>query len=78
MRTRITLFFLLAAGIVSGAQLSSLLLTTSPYSASKGELWLFFVTLYVSLTVVLGLLWYFVRFLKPRRTAKPALWPSIR
>ncbi len=78
MRTRIALFILIALGIVSGAQLSSTLLTTSPYSAGRTELWLFFITLYICLTIVLGLIWYGIRHISLRRGTRPALWPAIR
>lgn len=79
MRTRIALFVLVAVGIICGAQLSSILLTVSPYGANSSELWLFFVTLYLCSTVILGLAWYGLRhIIRTRRTSKPALWPCFR
>lgn len=78
MRTRIALFVLLAIGIICGAQLSSMLLTVSPYTADRSELWLFFITFYISTSILLGLIWYGARHLRPRRTARPLLWPSFR
>lgn len=78
MRTRIALFIVLAIGIIGGAQLSSMLLTVSPLSASRAELWLFFITLYVCISILLGLILYGLRYMRQRRTTKPLLWPSFR
>jgi hypothetical protein len=41
-------------------------------------LWIFFVTLYICLTILIGLALYSLRFLKQRRTTRPTLWPSFR
>lgn len=78
MRARIALFVILAVGIISAAQLVSALLTTSPYTASPADLRLFFVSLYLCLTVVLGFVLYGLRQLRARRTGALPLWPSFR
>ena len=78
MRTRLTLFAIVALAILSAAELSSVLLTVSPYSATSSELWLFFTSLFVLVSTTCGLLWYGVRHLKPRRGARPSLTASIR
>jgi hypothetical protein len=61
MQHRITLFIILAVGIISTAQLTSLLLTVSPYTASSQSLWAFFITLYFSFTSIFSLVWYWVK-----------------
>jgi hypothetical protein len=78
MRTRIALFVILAVGIISVAQLSSLLVSTSPYGATSSELWLFFISLFFCVTVLVGLVLYGFRYLRQRRLVKPLLWPSFR
>lgn len=78
MRTRVALFFILAIGIVSGAQLSSIILTTTPREAEPNDLWLFFISLYVCLTAIVTLLWYGVRHLRRQRINKPPLFSSFR
>lgn len=78
MKTRVILFLVLAVGIISGAQLSSLVLTISPYTARSTELWLFFVSLYLFATAVLSLLWYALRHVRGRRGTSPSLGASIR
>ncbi|HSI20619.1 MAG TPA: hypothetical protein VLA04_02850 [Verrucomicrobiae bacterium] len=78
MRTRIALFFLLALGIISSAELTSIVLTLSPYKATPAELWLFFISLYCTSTIVLGFLWQGIRFVRSHRASHPSLWTSLR
>jgi hypothetical protein len=68
MKNRILLFIIIALAIVSAAQLSTLLISTSPYTATKATLWSFFISAYLALTFWGGLVWYIVRQLVHRRS----------
>jgi hypothetical protein len=78
MRTRLTLFIIIALAIISAAQLSSVMLTVSPLEARSTQLWTFFISLFLLLSSVLGLLWHGVRQLRFRRGTKPLLSTSLR
>lgn len=67
MKNRILLFIIIALAIISTAQLSTILLSTSPYTASKATLWTFFISLYLTLTLWGSMVWFLIRRLIHRR-----------
>lgn len=76
MKHRVFLFIIIAIAIIGTAQLVSVLVSSSPFTAARSVLWAFFVSLYVSLTLWGGLLWYGIRRVWRRRSA--ALASSMR
>ena len=64
----LTLFTVIAVGIVAGAQLITTVAAVTPAEASQADLWVFFLSLYVLLAATSTLVWYAVqRILSKRR-----------
>lgn len=77
MKDRIFLFLLIAAGIISMAELFVILTTISPLETSTGVLWLFFICLFFSISTILSLLWHPLRSFIHHRQGLPR-WISVR
>ena len=78
MSYRVILFFVLAVAIISTAQLSTTVLSSSPYSASTDTLWSFYISAFISLSCILGLILYGIRVRTNRLPQVRALLISIR
>ncbi len=61
MPHRVILFLVIAAAIISSAQLISVVLSTSPYTASQSVLWEFYVSAFISSSCILGMIIHGIR-----------------
>src|SRR5690606_32543844 len=79
MPKRVILFTFVAVGIVSGANLALVVLSTSPYDAGQGVLWSFFLSFFAATAIALGMLWYGLRrFLNRNRRSVFSLVSCMR
>lgn len=79
MPKRVILFIFVAIGIVSGANLALVVLSTSPYDAGQGVLWSFFLSFFAATSILLGMLWYGLRrFLNRNRRSVFSLVSCMR
>jgi hypothetical protein len=78
MRKHHLLFFVVTASIVSAAELLSVVLTVQPATATRVELWTFFISLFAALSTSVGLLLYAIRRYRQKRSLHTALTSCLR
>jgi hypothetical protein len=73
------LFAVIAVGIIAGAQLVTIVAAVSPATASETELWVFFLSLFVTLTTSCTMIWYGIqKVLAKRRVHIPRFTRCLR
>jgi len=74
----IALFLLLALGILSAAELTVVLTTVPPETASRQELWTFFISLGIVIGSWGSLIWHTIKSRLIYRVNPPALTATVR
>lgn len=78
MKKQIFLFLIIALGIIATAELLSIISTVNPMQTTQEVLWAFFISLFISSSSILSLLWHTVKKVFIYRNSTPWLWTSVR
>ena len=78
MKSRLTIFFIIAIAIISGSEFLVLYTSTSPINAGESTLWAFFISLFLFSTSILTLIWYLFKRQLVSKFTPPSLFICLR